>query len=446
MSAHITHATEPPQRVVYLVAGAADTICGSCIRDNRLAAALRAQGRDVILAPLYTPIRTDEDDVSEPRVYFGGLNVYLQHKYELFRRTPRFVNRWLNSPALLRGVGRLATNTRPDQLGALTLSVLRGSDGPLARELDALVDALCELRPQLVNLPNLMFAGLAPRLREHLGVPTVCTLSGEDAFVERLPQPYAEQVRSAIRRNAAAIDLFLATSAYYADHCVRRFGLPGDRVRHVRLGIRQHDCARDGEPAQPPFVVAFLGRICPDKGLAELADAVIKLRNEGRRIRLLAAGYLHDAERGYLRSVENRFHEAGFAEGFEYLGEVSRRDKLALLRRAHVFSMPSVFPEAKGLPVIEALAVGVPVVQPARGSFVEIVNDTGGGLLYDPDQPDALPAAIARVMDDDDLRARLGAQGRERVRHEWTDHRMADETWTLYERLMAEHGAQHERT
>ena len=428
-------------RVVYLAAGAAGTICGSCIRDNRLVATLRAAGRDVLLVPLYTPVQTDEDDVSESHVYYGGINVYLQQKYALFRHTPRFFNHWLDSPALLRGVGKMATNTRPEELGALTVAVLRGADGPLLRELDGLIEGLQKLRPRLVNLPNLMFAGIAPELRKRLGVPLVCTLSGEDSFVDRLPEPYRGQAFEAIRRGGDAVHAFVATSRYYAQHCTKHFGLPAERVRHVPLGINHDGPAREREPAHGSFVVAFVARICRDKGLADLADAVIELHRGGRDVRLVAAGFLSSAERKFLDEVERKFGDAGCAGVFEYRGEVSREAKFKLLHDAHVFSMPSAFPEAKGLPVIEALAVGTPVVQPARGSFPEIVHDTGGGLLYDAEEPGALAAAIAKLMDDAELRRRLGAEGCRRVREAWTDQRMADDTWAHYEAVVAEHGA-----
>src|SRR3954468_7836776 len=101
-------------RIAYLTAGAAGMYCGSCMHDNTLVAALVARGHDALLVPLYTPIRTDEDDVSQHRVFFGGINVYLQQKLALFRRTPRFLDRLLDAPRLLRWVSRFAVKTRAD--------------------------------------------------------------------------------------------------------------------------------------------------------------------------------------------------------------------------------------------------------------------------------------------------------------------------------------------
>src|SRR5262249_41115429 len=117
-------------KIAYITAGAAGTICGSCLHDNTLAAALIAQGHDALLIPTYTPIRTDEEDVSQSHVFFGGINVYLQQKVSLFRYTPRFLDRWLDSPSLLRWVSRFGVNIEAEKLGALTLAMLEGSHGP----------------------------------------------------------------------------------------------------------------------------------------------------------------------------------------------------------------------------------------------------------------------------------------------------------------------------
>ena len=95
-------------KIIYLAAGAAGMYCGTCLHDNTLAAALLSAGTDLLLVPTYTPIRTDEEDLSEKRVFFGGINVYLQQKLGLFRHTPWFLDRLLDAPPLLRWVSRFA--------------------------------------------------------------------------------------------------------------------------------------------------------------------------------------------------------------------------------------------------------------------------------------------------------------------------------------------------
>src|SRR5580700_9380416 len=113
-------------RITYITAGAAGMFCGSCMHDNTLAAALTRLGHDVLLVPTYTPIRTDEEDVSQHRVFFGGINVYLQQKLGVFRRTPWFLDRMFDAPSLLRWVSRFAVRTQSQDLGDLTISMLKG--------------------------------------------------------------------------------------------------------------------------------------------------------------------------------------------------------------------------------------------------------------------------------------------------------------------------------
>src|SRR5438093_13570633 len=110
-------------RIAYISAGAGGMFCGSCLHDNTLAAALIALGHDALLIPTYTPLRTDEIDVSERRVFLGGINAYLQQKVSLFRHTPRFFDWFLDARLLLRWVARFAVRTQAQELADLVISV-----------------------------------------------------------------------------------------------------------------------------------------------------------------------------------------------------------------------------------------------------------------------------------------------------------------------------------
>ncbi len=418
-------------RLAYLIAGAGGMYCGSCLRDNRLAATLIAQGRDVVLIPLYTPIRTDEVDVSEPTVYYGGINVYLRQRSRLYRRLPGWVTRRLDSPRLLRRAMRLAGSTSPATLGDLTVSMLRGEEGAQHKELSRLIEGLRAIQPDVIHLPNLMFVGMARRLKAALNVPVLCTLSGEDIFIDKLPPDHRSEAMELIRLRSADIDGFVAVTEYFATFARDRFGLPPDRVHVVPMGI---DVTGVGEPAAPadgPFIIGYLARICDDKGLLNLCDAFVQLRRAGRDCRLRVAGYLGAGDRDYFLAVRKYVRHEGVDDVFEYVGEVDRAGKFELLRSLHVLSVPTLYPESKGLYVLEAMATGTPVVQPRHGSFPELVEATGGGLLYDPLDPQGLPGALARLMDDRDLLARLGATGRAAVHESFTDRIMAERTWTL---------------
>ena len=436
MTSGLNNAATQSPRIISLAAGAAGMYCGSCLRDNRLAATLIAQGRDVILIPLYTPLKTDEPDVSTARIFYGGINVYLDQVSRVFRRLPAWSTRLMDARFLLKRIARFASRTRPTDLGPLTVSVLNGLHGPQRRELLTLMAALCELRPHLITLPNLMFLGVADELKRTLGVPILCTLSGEDIFLDALPEPFRRQAFDLIRANAKHVDGFVAVTNYFADHAAAHFALPRERINVVPMGIRSAAIPLRAEPPSYPFTMGYLGRICPEKGLRLLAEAMIHLRNDGRNCIVKAAGYLSAADRPYLDAVREMCRAAGYEQHFEYVGEVTWEQKLEFLSSLNVLSVPTVYREAKGFYVLEAMAAGVPVVQPNHGSFPELIEATGGGILFEPGNLGELAAALARLMDAPELRAELGRKGREAVLASFNETRMADESWKLYNRLI----------
>jgi len=438
------HTGDDNLHAVYLAAGAAGMYCGSCIRDNRLAATLLQQGRNVTLIPLYTPLRTDEKDVSVHEVFYGGINVYLEHRFPIFRRLPRTLTRLLDAPALLGAMGRFAAKTQPEDVADLTLEVLRGEHGPQRVELERLIDALRPMKPSLINLPNLMFAGTAHALNEALDVPIVCTLSGEDIFLDHLPEPQRTQALELICTAAAGIDAFVAVTNYFAGFATEHFGLPGERVHVVPLGIDVEDFATVSAPPRPKrdvFTIGYLARVCEDKGLVNLVEAFMRLASSGCPCRLEVAGYLTPADKPYLEQLESRIAETDLSDSFEYVGEVDHQGKIDFLHALDAFSVPTNYHEAKGLYILEALAAGVPVVQPHHGSFPELVNATGGGLLYPPGDTDALTRALSQLMEDTTLRRRLGTHGREAVHRDFTSEQMANRTWNLYELICRNYGA-----
>lgn len=424
-------------RVVMLAAGAGGMICGSCLRDNRLAATLRRQGRDVLLLPLYTPLRTDEPSVAAGEVEFGGIGVWLAQRGGLAARLGRFLRPVLSSARLLRLATR-EVGSDPAHLGPLTISVLEGARGPQQAAIAHLVETLRGLRPDVVHLPNLMFAGFAPTLRDALGVRVACTLGGEDLFLDGLPQSDRVRCTELIAEGGRAIDAYLGVTDYYARYATERFALPPERVFVTPLGIAVEDFQR---PHATPnrtdgFALGYLARIAPEKGLAALVDGVAALDPDRRAsLELRIAGYRNAAGRRFLARELTRAAGAGVRVTDQ--GELDRPGKLAFLHSLDAFCVPSVYAEAKGLYVLEALAAGVPVVQPDHGAFPEILAAAGGGLLYRAGDAAALAAQLARLMSDPALRAQLAAAGAAGVRAHYTDQAMADATWTVYERLSA---------
>jgi glycosyltransferase involved in cell wall biosynthesis len=433
------YSLQPFMRIAYLAAGAGGMYCGSCLHDNTLAAALLKLGEDVVLAPIYTPLRTDEPDVSEPRVFVGGINAYLQQKVPLLRRTPRWLDGWLDHPALLRLATRSAGSVDPARLGAMTVSMLRGEQGNQRKELEKLVDWLIdEVQPDVVHLSNSLMLGLAPMIAARGGPPIVCSLSGEDLFIEKVPPPYYEQARQLLRERASEIAAFVALNDYYAQFMAEYLAVPRERIEVIPQGL---DLAGHGDRPPPaagaPRRVGFLARICHDKGLHLLAEACEALarRDDGLPVELHAAGYLGASDRKYLAEIERRLADGPLAGAFRYHGELDRAGKIAFLQSLDVMSTPTVYRESKGLPVLEAWANGVPVVVPRHGAFPELIAATGGGLLHEPFDAADLAAKLAELWSDPARAAQLGQAGQRAVREHYDAEAMARRTLALYRRL-----------
>src|SRR5262245_58795759 len=129
-------------RLFAFTAGAASMYCGSCLRDNALAAELKAAGHDVMLMPIYTPTLVDEQNVSEEHVFFGGISVYLQQQPSLFRKTPWFVDKLWDSRVALKAAAKRSIPVNPKFLGQMTVAMLEGEHGPQMKEFEKMAHYL----------------------------------------------------------------------------------------------------------------------------------------------------------------------------------------------------------------------------------------------------------------------------------------------------------------
>ncbi len=424
-------------KIVYLAAGAAGMYCGSCLHDNTLAAALQSRGEDILLIPTYTPLRTDEATVSDERLFFGGINVYLQQKSAFFRHTPWFLDALLDHPTIMRWVTHGGPSVEAENLGDLTVSMLAGEHGHQRKELQKLVHWLAqEPDVDVVHLSNAMLMGMAREIRK-LGLPVVCSLSGEDIFLEKLTEPSHGLARAELRERAREIDAFVALNHYYADYMADYLAVPRERIRVVPHGLNLTGHGTRKLRDEGPLVVGYLARICPDKGLHNLIAAAELLQRDPSvpPFRVRAAGYLSKLDRPYLETIEKQVSGWPAPKSFEYAGELSRQEKIEFLQELDMMVLPTDYHESKGLSVLEAMANAVPVVLPEHGTFPEMIAQTGGGVLYPPAQPTALAEAIKQLMLDPARRIELGSQGQQAVRRDFHADAMADHTLDLYRQV-----------
>jgi glycosyltransferase involved in cell wall biosynthesis len=434
-------------KILSITAGAAGMYCGSCLRDNALAAELLKQGHDVLLVPIYTPTLTDEENVSQHRVFFGGISVYLEQRVPLFRHTPKVFDRLWDSEAALKMVARRSIAVNPQSLAEMTISMLKGEDGYQRKELDKLIGWLkSESQPDVVNLPNSLLIALAGPIKRELNLPVFCTLQGEDLFIDGLGEPYRSKALELIRSNVEFVDGFLAVSDFYATRMCRDLGISESKMHVVPLGInfdgyekrgRGHGKEKPGESNE--FVVGYLARVAPEKGLHVLADAyrLLRQRTPDRRIRLEIAGYLAPEHHEYLAGIERQFSDWGLADEAQYRGVLDRDAKIAFLKGLDVMSVPATYDEPKGMSLLEAMAAGVPVVQPRRGSFQEIIERTSGGLLVEGTDPESLASGLQALIESPSLGAELSERGYTGVREHYSAAKMARRAIEAYSSLGA---------
>lgn len=417
-------------RILHVTAGAANMYCGSCMRDNALAAELKRQGHDVVLMPVYTPTLTDEENVSETRVFFGGISVYLQQKSPLFRYTPAFLDRLLfDNNWALRRASQKSVGVTPRFLGEMTVDMLKGERGPIAKEFRKLADWLQHEPPfDVICLPFTLLIAMAAPLRRASRTPLiVCSLQGEDLFLDGLIEPYKSEAKRLIREAVPTVDRFLAVSHYYAGFMSDYLAIPREKIRIVPIGISLDDCEARPKPAREAVKIGFFARIDPAKGFHHLCEAYRLLRQHKDLppTRLEAAGYMLPEHRDYFAAEKAKLEAAGLSAEFTYHGALSREEKMAFLRDIDLLCVPTEYAEPKGLFVLEALANGTPVVLPAHGAFPEMLARTGGGVLVEPRDPQALAETLQNIVCDAERRALLAAQGADGVRHSYSAHSMA---------------------
>ena len=427
-------------KILSLTAGAASMYCGSCLRDNALAAELIRLGHDVTLLPFYTPTLTDEENVSrQEQVFFGGISVYLDQHSSWFRRAPGLLDRVIDAPRVIKAFTSGSISVDPKDLGALTVSTLRGENGHQRKEIDKLIEwVTSEPPPDIVNIPYTLLICLAKPLKRALHRPVVITLQGEDLFFDTMVEPYKTEALELTRRQIADVDMFIAVSDYYARHMREYLRIPAEKIRVGTLGVNVADLAMTTRTRRDPFTIGYFARVAPEKGLHNLADAyrVLRLEKGLPPSRLLVAGYLAPENKPYLERIAEGLSRAGLGDEFVYRGTVDRARKVRFFHEIDVLSVPSPYHEPKGLYLLEAMACGVPVAQPNHGAFPEIIERTGGGVLARSDSGADVADAIYELWKDPARAAELGRRGADGVRRHYTVTHMAENVLAIYKEVV----------
>jgi len=237
---------------------------------------------------------------------------------------------------------------------------------------------------------------------------------------------YKKELPHALER----ADAVIAVSQNTRDDLIELMGIPEEKVRVIYEGVDQHFFKLIGRPKSdailkrygldPPYLIFLVGTPEPRKNLVR---AVTAARQAAPELDLVLIGS-EKPLRELLVGEENR--------NLKFLGIVPEDHLPALLSGATISLYPSLY-EGFGLPVLESMASGVPVITSDRGSLPEVAG--GAGILVDPENVESIAEAISGLLQDESLRNRLKVMGKARA-SEFTWQRTAAETLALYRELV----------
>ncbi|MBT3482403.1 MAG: glycosyltransferase family 4 protein [Opitutales bacterium] len=403
-------------KITFLTPGTGSYYCGACMRDNALANALIQAGHEADLLPMYLPLMLDENSEgmeSETPVFFGGINIFLQQKFSLFRHTPKWMDRALNRPSLLRSAAKRSHMTSAHTHGAMCFEMLKLDGDDFDKELKKLYSWINDTGvPDVLCLSTALQAGFAREVKKQWDIPILLCFQGEDSFLDSLPDEYRDECWELMADRCRYADAMLAPSKSYARMMEKRMGLESGSISVHPNGINLEGYSAPRE-VDPP-AIGFLARMCEVKGLGLLVDAFIHLRTDlgDTATRLKIAGAVTLGDVSFIDNLKAKLESAGLTDSVDWHPNISREEKLEFLNELSLFSVPVLYEEAFGLYAIEAMAASVPIVQPDFAAFPELVEATGGGVCVSIETADGLARAYDELLRSPELMKEMGERGR----------------------------------
>jgi glycosyltransferase involved in cell wall biosynthesis len=367
---------------------------------------------------MYLPLFADEHDLSrEVPVFYGAISIYLKQQFPIFRRAPRWVDRALNSKPMLKLASKFAGSTNAKGLEEMTISMLLGEEGQQKEELQVMVDWIVEnCDPDVIHLSNALLLGLAHELGERMNVPVICSLQDEDVWVDVMKPSAAETVWKLMSKKAEHVAKFISVSDYYAGVMKEKMSLPEDSVSSVHIGVDPADYTFKAV-SEKKRNIGYISRMCHSNGMDILVDAFILLKQKPgfEDVNLVLTGGSTGDDKKFLSDIRSRIKEHGLHGQVEYHEDFEEEGLREYLEKVALVSVPVRNGEAFGIYLLECMASGIPVVQPALGAFPEIIELTGGGVTYKDDTPEALALELEKLLSDPEEMDRLSRQGKEGV-------------------------------
>jgi glycosyltransferase involved in cell wall biosynthesis len=388
-------------KIVHIVPGFGGTFyCGNCLRDSGVVASLKSMGHDAVTLPMYLPLTLNGqvNDEGIP-VFYGAVNIYLK-QFPVFRHMPKWFEKLMDSPPVLKFAAKKSGSTRASGLEDLTESMLMGAEGHQSEELQQLVDFLkYHEKPDVIHVSNVLLLGMAKKLREEVKVPVVYSLQDEDVWVDAMHENRREKMWQLLAEKAKDVDAFIAVSDFFAGVMQKKMSIPAEKLHVLHVGVRP-EAYIYSNPSANPQVIGYLSRICEENGFEILVDAFILLKEkpEFKTLKLKATGGMTGDDTKFINKQINKLKQKNISANFEIRSDFDQSALGDFFSSITVLSVPVLKGEAFGLYQLEALASGIPLVQPALGAFPEIVNASGGGVVFEPNTASALAEKLSEVL------------------------------------------------
>jgi glycosyltransferase involved in cell wall biosynthesis len=425
-------------KIVQIIPGSGGSFyCGNCLRDDKFYESLKGLGHDVIKIPMYLPLFADTQDESQVPVFYGAVSLYLKQQFPLLRKMPSWFDRLLNSKPMLRLAAKQSGSTDADGLEDMTISMLNGEEGNQSEELEQMVDWIANhYKPDVVHISNALLLGLAKRLKERLKVPILCSLQDEDVWVNAMDEVNQQKVWNLMSEKAKDIDAFIAVSDYFADLSIQNMKLPKEKVHRVYLGVCTNNY-RYINAAEKERTIGFISRLCYGNGLDILVDAFIGLKKKAgfEDVKLLLTGGYTGVDKRFLKGVRKQIEKAGLGDQVIWQEKFDNEDRLRFFDQVQVLSVPVRGGEAFGIYLTEAMASGVPIVQPKCGAFPEIVEASKGGFIYENNTSKELQGKLELMLGKDFNIKDISTQARSGVEAEFNIRKQSEKLVSIYKAI-----------
>jgi glycosyltransferase involved in cell wall biosynthesis len=388
-------------RIIHIIPGSGGSFyCGNCLRDSKYVHALREMGHEVVKIPMYLPLFANEKEVNHIPVFYGAISIYLKQLYPFFEKAPKWFDNLLNTKPMLKMAAGMAGSTSAPGLSEMTISMLKGDQGKQHEELDRMIHWIKEnYQPDVVHLSNALLSGLAPRIKDLLGVPVFCSLQDEDVWIDVMKPEFRQEAWDLMHENGKSINAFIGVSRFFSGLMKTRIRIPDEKLFTVHLGVDPSDY----EPipvSEKPLNIGYISRLCEENGLGILVDAFIELRKKPgfEKVNLVLTGGSTGDDKNFLRKIRRKISSAGLTAAVDFHENFEEEGRKAFFRKVSIVTVPVLNGEAFGLYMLESMASGAPVVQPALGAFPEIIGETCGGIPYGPNEPATLADTWALVL------------------------------------------------